>query len=374
MEIREIRQHQLQAYIDSKEYKTTQYVAISKHRALSHLRNPRVKPNDLVLVLVYDAGEMVAYLGVFADDLHFSTGVEHVGWLSCMWVNPKMRGKGIAKKLIQAVFDAWDYKILVTEFTPAAHGLYNRTEQFLDLAKPEGVRGYLRLNLAYLLPKKDEKWNQWKPFLSCVDAFFNVFNAFRLWTKFDYRVPLECLGINRGFEYLTEIDAESWAFIEKQKGKELMNRGKEDLDWVLKNPWLISAPFKDANAERYHFSAIDASFNFLMIKMYDLEMNVKAFVLLSIRGKNLKVPYIYMEEGQEWAVLQLIYRHMLKMKLDMLTVFHPTLVRLIKNGKTPFFKKRAFKRHYIIGKVLGKQLAATPDFIIQDGDADAVFT
>lgn len=374
MEIREIRQHQLQAYIDSAEYRTTRYVAISKHRALSHLRNPRVKPDDLVLVLIYEGGEMVAYLGVFADNLHFSTGIEHVGWLSCMWVNPIMRGKGIAKKLIQRVFEAWDYKILVTEFTPAAHGLYNRTEQFLDLAKPEGVRGYLRLNLSYLLPKKDEKWNKWKPFLIGIDRLFNVFNALRLYTKLDYRVSLDCLGGDKDFEYLTEIDAESWAFIQKQKGKELMNRGKEDLEWILKNPWLISAPFKDANAGRYHFSAIDDSFNFLMIKVFDLKMNINAFMILSIRGKNLKIPYIYIEEGQEWYVLQLIYRHMVKMKLDMLTVFHPTLVQLIKKGKTPFFKKRDFKRHYIIGKVLGEQLAATPNFIIQDGDADAVFT
>jgi len=372
MEIREIRQHQLKAYIDSTEYKTTKYVAISKHRALSHLRNPRVKPNDLVLVLIYEDGEMVAYLGVFADNLHFSTGIEHVGWLSCMWVNPIMRGKGIAKKLIQTVFDAWDYKILVTEFTPAAHGLYNRTEQFLDLAKPEGIRGYLRLNLAYLLPKKDEKWNKWKPFLSCIDALFNGVNSLRLWTKFHYRLSFATLGLN--FEYLSEIDDASWAFIQKHKGNELMDRGREDLDWILKNPWLISAPFKDANASRYHFSAIDHSFNFLMLKIFDTEMNVKAFVILSIRGKNLKIPYVYFEEGYQGDVLELVYRHMLKMKLDMLTVFHPKLVQVIKKGKTPFFKKRTFKRHYIIGKVLGEQLAATPNFSIQDGDADAVFT
>jgi len=91
MQIREIKHHQLQAYIDSEEYKQTEYVAISKHRALSHIRNPRVKADDLVLVLVYEQEEMVAYLGVFADDLHFTTGVEHVGWLSCMWVQNMMK-------------------------------------------------------------------------------------------------------------------------------------------------------------------------------------------------------------------------------------------------------------------------------------------
>jgi GNAT superfamily N-acetyltransferase len=370
MEIREIRQHQLQAYVDSTEYKRSKYVAISKHRALSHIRNHRVKPDDLVLVLIYEAEEMVAYLGVFADDLHFSTGVEHVGWLSCMWVNPIMRGKGIAKKLIQAVFEAWDYKILVTEFTPAAHGLYNRTEQFLDLTKPEGLRGYLRLNLAYLLPKKDEKWNKWKPFLSCIDALFNLPNSLRL--KGRKSNILESKGIS--FEYLSEIDEEAWSFIEANKSKELINRSREDLTWLVKNQWLLSSGLKDHNAKRYHFSATDASFTFLNVKVYDKELKMLGFLLISIRGKNMKIPYAYFLDGAEEQVLEVVYEHLVSLKLDMLTVFHPALVKAIKKGETPFFKKRDFKRHYIIGKVMGDQLAATPDFIIQDGDADAAFT
>lgn len=372
MRIREIQHHKLQAYIDSDEYKKAEYIAISKHRALSHIRNPRAKPNDLVLVLIYEEAQMVAYLGVFADDLHFTTGVEHVGWLSCMWVNPIMRGKGIAKKLINIVFEAWEYKILVTEFTPAAHGLYNRTEQFLDLAKPLGVRGYLRLNLSYLLPKKDAKWNKWRWFLSCIDATGNALNFLRLWIQPSYQKSLSKLGIK--FEYLSEIDEEAWNFIQQHKRNELVNRGKEDLKWIAQNPWLLSSLLKDHNASRYHFSATASCFNFLNIKVYDAQLNMKAFLLLSIRGNNLKVPYVYFEKDCEHYALEIIYHHMLTMKLNMLTVFHPVLVAMIKKGKTPFFLKRDFKRHYIIGKVLGQQLAATPNFEIQDGDADAAFT
>lgn len=370
MQIKKIYHHQLQAYIDSEEYKKTRYVAISKHRAVSHIRNPRALPNDLVLVLIYENAEMVAYLGVFADDLHFSTGIEHVGWLSCMWVNPIMRGKGIAKKLIQTVFEAWDYKILVTEFTPAAHGLYNRTGQFLDLAKPKGLRGYLRLNLAYLLPKKDPKWNKWRPILSCIDGLFNIPNSWRLrlsaWNK------LELKGTQ--FEYISELDEETWTFIQKQKSNELMNRGRADLNWLIQHPWLISSALKDYNAERYHFSATDRFFTFLNIKIYNSNLELIGFVILSIRGKNMKVPYVYCLEGAEEMVLKVIYKHMVDLKLDMLTVFQPLLLSAIKKGKMPFFKLRTFNRHYIIGKVLEKPLMATPDFVIQDGDADAAFT
>jgi GNAT superfamily N-acetyltransferase len=365
MKWRLIQLHQLQAYIDSEEYKQSKYIPISKHRALSHLRNPRGKADDLVLVLVYEAGEMVGYLGVFADDLHFTTGVEHVGWLSCMWVNPTMRGKGIAKKLLQTVFEAWEYKILVTEFTPAAYGLYQRTEQFLDLAKPKGIRGYLRLNLHYLLPQKDEKWNKWKPFLGLVDGLFNGINDWRLKWKATKKVT---------FEYISEIDAESWTLVQETKQRELMNRGREELTWLVNNPWLLSGGLEDHNAQRYHFSAVAPLFSFLNIKIYDASKNQIAFLIVSIRGKNMKVPYAYFEAKYTDEVIAVLYQHLLELKLDMITVFHERLVAHIEDKPSPFFKKRAFQRHYIIGKVLGDALNKTPGFTIQDGDADAAFT
>lgn len=365
MRVQTIQQKDLHQYIDSEAYKRAGKVAISKHRALSHIRNPRVRPDDVILVLVYEAEEMVAYLGVFADDLYFTTGVEHAGWLSCMWVNPKMRGKGIAKLLIQTVFEAWDYKILVTEFTPAAYGLYQRTGQFLDLAKPKGMRGYLRLNLRYLLPKKDPKWNKWRPVLSCIDGLFALPNTLRLaWQQIQ---PPK-------FEYLAELDDESWNFIAAYKSKELLQRNREDLNWMLRNPWMLSSALTDHTAERYHFSSGSRSFAFLPTKIYDKQFKLIGFLIMSVRDQHLKIPYAYCKEGAEQEVLKVVYHHLLQLKLDMLTLFHPNLLAAMSASKHPFFKLRAFQRHYIIGKVMGEALAQTPDFVLQDGDADAAFT
>ncbi|MCP4441605.1 MAG: GNAT family N-acetyltransferase [Aureispira sp.] len=366
MRIREIRHKELQGYIDSKEYQESKYIPISQHRAVSHIHNPRAEAEDLVLVLVYDdTEEMVGYLGVFPDELHFRVGIERAGWLSCMWVNPKMRGKGIAKKLINTVFKAWDYRILVTEFTPAAKGLYDRTEQFLELAKPKGVRGYLQLNLSYLLPKKDLKWEKWSPLLAMFDGIFNFFNSIRL-LGFSPKPPR--------FSYVESIDNEAMQFIQQFKSQELMNRQATDLAWMVRYPWLISAPIPDYNAQRYHFSAVDRRFNFLNIKVFDKKNQLIAFLILTVRGDNLKVPYAYFNALHSDTVMQVIYQHMIDMDLDMVTVFHPKLVEHLKANKSPFFLKRDFQRHYIISKVFEEQLAATPTFDIQDGDADAAFT
>lgn len=366
MHIREIRHKELQNYIESKEYLESKYIPISQHRAVSHIHNPRAQADDLVLVLVYDEQqEMVAYLGVFPDELHFESGVERAGWLSCMWVNPKMRGKGIAKKLINTVFKAWDYRILVTEFTPAAKGLYDRTEQFLDLAKPQGIRGYLQLNLSYLLPKKKESWKKWTALLAMVDGVFNFFNNIRL------------LGFSPSpprFSYIESIDQEAASFIQQFKTKELLNRQVNELQWMVRYPWLLNSPTLDHNAQRYHFSSVDRRFQFLNVKVYHRNNELIGFLILAVRGDNLKVPYAYFDALYTEAILQVIYRHMLDMNLDMLTVFHPKLVEHLKKKKSPFFLKRGFQRHYIVSKVFEQQVWANQPFDIQDGDADAAFT
>jgi GNAT superfamily N-acetyltransferase len=370
MHFKSLKLRELKAYIYSDAYTQSDYIAISKQRALSQERNPRARPEDVVLVLVYEADELVAYLGVFADDLHFENGVEHVGWLSCMWVNPKMRGKGIAKRLLQTVFEAWEYKILVTEFTPAAKGLYDRSGHFIDLAKPKGWRGYLRPNLATLLPKKSPNWQKWQPLLKLVDGVLALPNTLRLWLHPTPSIQKQ----GYSFEYLAELDDEAWAFIQTQQNGELIHRNRAELDWLLSNPWLLQAPLQDRNAQRYHFSSVATSFYFLAIKVYNVKLKVIAVIIMSYREGSVKLPYVYVQTGMEEVVWQLIDQHLLAMRAETLTVFQPQLVGILPKRKHPFFRLRAFQRHYIIGKVMQEALEATNTVILQDGDADAAFT
>src|SRR5690606_13475622 len=165
MELREFTPKNLAEFLSSEEYKTMPVVPISRHRALSHIKNPRVSENDVILVLATVEGKMAGYLGVFADYIFLNEQKEKAGWLSCMWVDPEVRGQGIAKKLLNRVLERWENRILVTEFTPAAKGLYDRFGQFQDLKISEGLRCFLRFNLDELLPKKFPVLEKFKPLL-----------------------------------------------------------------------------------------------------------------------------------------------------------------------------------------------------------------
>lgn len=374
MNIKIIRHKDLLEFIESGDYHKSTNLPISYIRGLSQVKNPRALPDDLVIVMVFDQEELQGYLGVLPDNLYFENDkgeikAEHAGWLSCIWVNPEMRGKGIASLLIDTVFKAWDYRILATEFTPIAKGLYDKSGQFEDLAKPEGIRAYMRLNLSYLLPAKNpQKWTKFKFFLQVIDAFANAFLNIR--RSFFRKKKVK-------FTIQTEFDDDVRIFIEQNRSNnELVKRSIEDLDWILKNPWLRSNSVADALSKRYHFSSVANYFAFKIMKVYNAEEQLMVVLMLSIRDENLKIPYIYScsESESAFLVADAVEQFMIAEKLSMLTIFQTELAAAIKKKCSSFFVIRKMKRHYIISRKFEIGKKHSNQLTIQDGDADAAFT
>jgi GNAT superfamily N-acetyltransferase len=372
MNIKIIRHKDLQDFIESGDYHKSTNLPISYIRGLSQVKNPRALPDDLVIVMVFEHEALQGYLGVLPDNLYFENDkgeikVEHAGWLSCIWVNPEMRGQGIASLLIDTVFKAWDYRILATEFTPVAKGLYDKSGQFEDLAKPEGIRAYMRLNLSYLLPAKNpQKWTKFKIFLKVIDTFSNALLNVR---RFFFRKKKVY------FKVVSDFDDDARNFIQQYRLKdEVMKRSIEDLEWILKNQWIKSNCVADALSKRYHFSSVANYFAFKIMKVYNAENQLRAVLMLSIREENLKIPYIYFCSESVFLVADAVEQFMIAEKLSMLTIFQTELAVAIKKNCSSFFLIRKMKRHYIISRKFEIEKKHPKPMIIQDGDADAAFT
>ena len=369
MELREFTPKTLADFIQSEEYARMPVVPISRHRAWSHIRNPRVSEDDVILVLAMVEGKMAGYLGVLADHIYLDGQKEKAGWLSCMWVDPEVRGQGIAKRLLNQVLERWDNRILVTEFTPAAKGLYDRSNQFQDLKISKGLRCFLRFNFDELLPKKFPALEKFKSLLSLKNDMLNFGNELRLksW-KSDHNLE------NIQVKTVEEIDEKLAEFISVRQENQLEKRNAKDLNWLLKNPWLLPNSEDDGTAKRYHFSAFAESFEQLPLTITDQRDNLLGFVMLAIRGNDLKVPYCYADQQNIGVVADVIIREMLNRKLRTLTVFQPALVAFFKQHPKPFIHLHPLNRHYIISKKFAELLKQQPEVVIQDGDADCAFT
>ena len=99
----------LETFINSKEYFNLKTLPITKHRAISHIKNPRADKDDILLILAFEENDIVGYLGVLPDRLFLSDEKSYkCGWLSCFWVDYSVRGKGIGEQLIRKSLELWD--------------------------------------------------------------------------------------------------------------------------------------------------------------------------------------------------------------------------------------------------------------------------
>ncbi|MCB0838088.1 MAG: GNAT family N-acetyltransferase [Bacteroidetes bacterium] len=366
MDLKTLNPSQLERFIHSEEFHNMPVIPISRHRALSHIHNPRIDPNDIVMVIAYEDNRMAGYLGVFSDRIYLNQQELKAGWLSCMWVDPNLRGRGIAKKLLNKVLETWDQRILVTEFTQAAKGLYDRSGAFVDLKQSEGIRGYLRLDFEGIIPRKSPGLKRFKPFFRMSDAILNLANQPRL--KLTQKNP------KVRWAYINFLDEELEKFISSRQEGQLTRRRAEDINWIIKYPWILSAPKKDFLSQRYHFSALEKRFDVLNLKLTDTKGNLVGYIMLTIRGNYLKVPYFYVEPEFISEAAKIILNHMIDAHLRIITTFHPELVAYFRENSQPFIHLRKAYRNYIISKVFQPYHQEQPNVLIQDGDADCAFT
>ncbi len=356
---------ELPVYLKSSAFQNSSVIPISRKRAKGHANNPRAMPEDVALILIEENDQLLGYIGLLPDTIYLQNKAVHLAWMSCIWVNPESRGKGVASQLLREAFSKWDNYLLATEFTAPAKQLYDKLNLFDDLSIVHGVRAYLRLNLAVLLPKKHPRYTKVQLLLQIADAAFNFLNEQRL---FFYKKKSTAVQI----EPITEIDHESWKWIEQLQKKDLFKRGQNDLNWILKNPWLSDTSEAKEDANRYHFSVYEKHFVFLPLKIY-LENKIVGLIILAIRGDAVKVPYAYFEEEHTAIIAKVIEDYMLQNQCSILTIYNKQLADYFTKNRSSFFMIRPFKRHYLIAKALHWARQKTEP-LIQDGDGDCAFT
>ncbi len=364
MEIKGLNKQALAEFIQSKEFNSLTFLPISKHRALSHINNPRAEKDDQLLFLAYDDQTLVGYLGVLADRIYVNGKAFKCGWFSCLWIDPKQRGKNIAMQLVKAALGAWDDKMLITEYTTPAGRLYDKTKAFQPFLVKEGMRLYRRFELHRILPPKRQLFKKLKPLLKLLDASLNLFVDFSLqWRRKS--------SVKPPYKIMDDFDSESIDFMQSFKENSCFQRKIEDLNWIIQYPWILSAS-EDDWSKRYHFSSINKRFDFKVMKLYDQESKVCAVSLLSIRNQHLKIPYLFEKEGVV-AAAQCLKDLMYKEQINTLSCYHQEMCSFFRNARSGVLHKKDLKRSYLISKKLaGESMIEQPH--IQDGDGDCSFT
>jgi len=361
-----IKVSELTAYVESAGFQQAANIPISRIRAIAQAANPRANANDVALVLIHENEKLIGYLGLLPDHINFRAKPESVAWMSCIWVSPDARGKGVARQLLTTGVEAWKGRLLATEFTAPAKQLYDKMNLFDPLIDKKGLRAYLKMNMAELMPKKNPKLKILKLPLRLFDGFANLLLKMRFLFYPRLKTP------NIQTRQLATLEEKTYDFMASFQKKELCRRDRKDFDWILQYLWIDNSEQSKADAQRYHFSVYAEKFQISILEIFD-QGELIGVLILSERDGHLKIPYSFFEHEHLGIIANVICDLMLDKKMKMLTIYQDWLVEYLKNNLTPFFHTRDFLRQYLIGKSLDEAYRMER-IILQDGDGDCVFT
>ena len=312
---------------------------ITKQRAIAWVNNPRAAPDDVVLLVAYDNGEVMAYLGVLPDRIFVAGETHKFAWFSTWWVQPS-GGGGVGIILMKHALRLYDNHIGVSSYIETVRPIYDALQRFTCMATIEGISFEIGS--------------------SCTE-------------NLRIQTALECIQANQHVqvEYIAELDSETEQFIEINRGDELTRRGAPELNWLIRSPWILPAPVDDKNAQKYHFSSTSERFQFFSIKVFSENQRMVGFLIIRLRDKNLTVPYAYWSDGQIDSVVQVIAMHFCSLKVSSLRLYNSELIKAFQKSGLPLEQKAARRRDPLITNKFSNLCEGS--VILQDGDGDSAF-
>ncbi len=363
MQVKRLNKGQLADYIESDSFKRLTNLPITRHRALSQIRNPHAREDDTLLILIQEEDAVIAYLGAVPDQVQTTAGKEHMAWGSSLWVHPEHRGKGLGLQLVQEALISWDHKLFFMDYVRPTKRIYDKTEAFYTVENAKGIRLYLRPHLSFILPPKHGLFRKMEPLLRLSDKLFNLFVGLRpkqVWKNKEHY----------SLEHLNTLPDSLNAFLSVTQNGRPFVCDTSKLNWIIQNPWILEGEAPEGKS--YHFSDYDRSFSMQPVLVKDQEGQTCSLMLFSLRDGHLKLPY-YFSNAPADDMVRIIQHLMQVWKVQTFSCYQRELVEAMNRSPGPVLWSKTMNKPCLATNYFKDKLISGA-YAFQDGEGDAAFT
>ncbi len=368
IEIKKIYKKDIHELLNDSSFWNQSFLSISKHRLLAHSKNPNSEDNDIVLLLAYIDNELLGYMGVFIDKINIDGSEKKISWLSTWWVHPKTKGTGIGREILSTMYNANKGQIGISQFTPSAKRVYDKSGYFTTLKNNIGIKAVLRSNLAFLIPVLFPKIPKFDSIFKIIDTFLNIFiNCKLLMQKKSIVNRLNDVKI----EYLNSIDSETLTVINKFNKKDISYKSVDYFEWLKAYNWVQQAPLLEfTEKSKYQFSMYDKEFEFSYIKIKKQEECI-GFVILQKRNYVCKVLFSYYDNNKHTNIISdIIKLQNITQNTREIICYDEAICENLKKSNVFLYKTKKIKQS-IISKVFDR--SNFDNIRINFGDGDCCF-
>jgi GNAT superfamily N-acetyltransferase len=367
IDIKQIRKKDIAGLLDDQDFWRNPFLSVSRHRLYSHYHNPTSNDDDVVLLLAYYHGEIAGYMGVYIDRIVLDGKEDRIGWLSTWWVHPKTKGSGIGREILNTMYAVNEGKIGISQFTPSAKRVYDKSGYFNTLKENIGVKAVLKSNTASLVPQLYPKLNFLKPIFRLCDALANWLVGIRLFfQKRNIQAQLQNIKV----EYVSTIDHETEALINLHNDSHISKKGAAFFNWLKTYNWVQDAPLLSlTEKDKYEFSMYDKSFDIYMVKILSGGKCI-GFLVVQKRNDVFKVLFAYYDNKEAKTIANILKLQAIVQNIKEIICYDHGITNELRQSSLFLYKKKKVK-HSIISKVFGKD--NFDDVVMNFGDGDCSF-
>ena len=359
-QLKKVKLAELESFIQGSFYRQLSHVPISPSRAASYIANPDAEPGDVVLLLAFVDGQLVAFRSIYAGSVQQGGERIRFGWCSGSWVHPGYRRKGFSKWLLKEAYDCWNGRLMFTNYAPESEELYRSSGLFHVIHQYRGARGYLFLQGEKLTGLVQKKWIP-RPVYSLMALMVKL--------SVQFMGAFQRTGSKReiSFEETAYPDAESFSFMNNKRKQYLFRRNEDDWYWVLGSPWI-----SEVNREialKYPFSAVAPAFRYHTVKVKQ-NGELAGLLIFSLRTGHLKSLYIDTDDVLSGEVVRFVKQFAMKHRCELVTVYEPAIARQLLKNRSPFIYVKPY------GQKIYSTFEVNHDgsLLFRDGEGDYVFT
>lgn len=366
-EIKKIRKSDIPELLNDNSFWNNSFLAISRHRLYSHFQNPTAADDDIILLLAFTDKELVGYMGAYIDHIYIGNELQKIAWLSTWWVDPKTKGSGVGRLILDTMYKVQNGKIGISQFTASAKRVYDKSAYFNRLKLNHGIKAVLRSNLSFVLPALYPKLSGLQSLWKLIDSVANFF--------INIKISLQRIILNQKLqglhlEYLAFPDSDSEAIIRNFSSHHIARKSTEFFKWLKASNWVLEAPLeKFVQKQRYEFSMYDRIFDIYYIKV-TFDGRPRGFIALQRRGFVCKVLYAYYEPQYVGVIANIIKLQCATQDVREIITYDAGLVAEFR--KSAFFLYQTKKtKESIISKQFGD--VSFEDRYMNFGDGDCSF-
>ncbi len=294
LKILPLTKNMLRDAIDHNTYWKDSIIPLPKSKALWIVSNDRIEDDDYCGVLGFENDKMISFIFMFPDQLRVcDKEFKKIYWMILWWVTDTYKDTVLGTYIYNEAINLTGKQVLIKSYAENVNDFYEK--QPFDI-----IASRLRYTIFFSLDS------------SILIGRFSFLKYFKvLIDKTNVLVHKIVELINRGklkkstkelsYDYITQLDRETWEFIEPLCKDDLIHKTKDYVNWQINNLQYTQIPI----VKKYPFHSLQVG-NGQNIRIHNvkviLDHTLIGFLSFTVNGKEFNVKYFLVKDDKNYNI------------------------------------------------------------------------